>query len=91
MGVIPQKLVITRLVDIKINIQVAAVTVVATHAHHHQIQSLIRPYLHRRPFSSKLISLLMFIDAIPRQDGLISLAAYVLPDEEGPQHEEHNG
>ena len=33
----------------------------------------------------------MFIDAIPQQDGLISSAAGVLPDEGGPQHEEHIG
>ena len=52
--------------------------------------SVIRPYLHCRPFS-KLISLLMFIDAIPQQGGLISLASGVLLDEGGPQHEEHSG
>ena len=53
--------------------------------------TIIRPYLHRRPFSSKLIFLLMFIDTIPWQGGLISSAASVLPDEGGPQHEERNG
>ena len=32
----------------------------------------------------------MFIDAIPWQGGLISLAGGVLPDEGGPQHEKHS-
>jgi hypothetical protein len=39
----------------------------------------------------ELISLLMFIDAIPWQGGLISSAGGVLLDEGGPQHEEHSG
>jgi hypothetical protein len=33
----------------------------------------------------------MFIDAIPQQGGLISLAGGVLPDEGGLQHEERSG
>ena len=33
----------------------------------------------------------MFIDAIPWQGDLISSAGGVLPDEEGPQHEERSG
>ena len=53
--------------------------------------SVIRPYLHRCPFSLKLISLLIFIDAIPWQGSLISLVVGVLLDEGGPQHEEHSG
>jgi hypothetical protein len=36
-------------------------------------------------------ALLMFIDAIPQQGGLISSADGVLLDEGGPQHEEHSG
>ena len=48
------------------------------------------PYLYRRPFS-KLISLLMFIDAIPWQGGLISLVGGVLPYDGGPRPEERSG
>jgi hypothetical protein len=43
-------------------------------------------YFHGRPFSSKLISLLKFIDAIPRQGSLVSSAGGVMAllDEGGP-------
>jgi hypothetical protein len=43
-------------------------------------------YFHGRPFSPKLISLLKFIDAIPRQGSLVSSAGGVMAllDEGGP-------